>query len=53
MSAPRDEGYFQRYGPEQVRQEIKAVYDAGYDEWILWNSDSRYAEAMFEKKKRQ
>lgn len=30
------------YGDEQVRQEIQAVYDAGYDEWILWSASNRY-----------
>ncbi len=35
---------YQSYGPEQVKQQIKAVYDAGYDEWILWNASNRYSE---------
>ena len=30
------------YGGDQIRQQIQAVYDAGYEEWILWNSASRY-----------
>ncbi len=30
------------YGGEQIRQQIQAVYDAGYEEWILWNSSNRY-----------
>lgn len=47
----KDDIYFQTYGPEQIRLEIQAVYDAGYDEWILWDSGSRYAEAIFEKRK--
>jgi len=38
-------GYYQSYGPEQVRQQIKAVYDAGYDEWILWDANNSYSEA--------
>lgn len=32
-----------KYGPEQVRQQIQAVYDAGYDEWILWSATNRYS----------
>ncbi len=32
------------YGGEQVRQQIQAVYDAGYEEWILWNAVNRYPE---------
>lgn len=30
------------YGDEQVRQQIQAVYDAGYDEWILWDAGVSY-----------
>lgn len=32
------------YGPEQIREQIQAVYDAGYEEWILWNAANRYTE---------
>ncbi len=38
-------GNYMEYGPEQVRQQIKAVYDAGYKEWILWSARNRYSEA--------
>ena len=30
------------YGDEQVRQQIQAVYDVGYDEWILWDAGVSY-----------
>ena len=30
------------YGDDQVRQQIQAVYDAGYDEWILWDAGVSY-----------
>ncbi len=40
-------GYYLEYGPEQVRQQIKAVYDAGYEEWILWDSKNTYSEEAF------
>ncbi|MFZ5989209.1 MAG: putative glycoside hydrolase [Bacillota bacterium] len=40
-------GYYQKYGTEQVRQQIKAVYDAGYEEWILWDAANTYTEAAF------
>lgn len=30
------------YEAEQIRQQIQAVYDAGYEEWILWNATCRY-----------
>jgi hypothetical protein len=42
-------GNYQTYGAEQVRQQIKAVYDAGYEEWILWNSGNTYSVDAFEK----
>lgn len=32
------------YGAEEVRAQIQAVYDAGYEEWILWNASNRYTE---------
>lgn len=33
-----------KYGPKQIREQIQAVYDAGYEEWILWNAANRYTE---------
>ncbi|MCM1263427.1 MAG: putative glycoside hydrolase [Butyrivibrio sp.] len=30
------------YGAAEVRAQIQAVYDAGYDEWILWNARMNY-----------
>jgi len=42
-------GYYKKYGPEDVKQQIKAVYDAGYEEWILWNAGNKYSESAFEK----
>jgi hypothetical protein len=30
------------YGVEQVRAQIRAGHDAGFDEWLLWNPGSRY-----------
>jgi hypothetical protein len=38
-------GTYQVYGAEQVRQQIDAVYDAGYSEWILWNAKNTYSES--------
>lgn len=31
------------YGPDQIREQIQAVYDAGYDQWILWNASCNYS----------
>lgn len=33
---------YHSYGAEEVREQIQAVYDAGYSEWILWNASNRY-----------
>ena len=33
------------YSPWHVREQIRAVYDAGYDEWVLWHPGSNYSEA--------
>lgn len=30
------------YGDEEVRAQIQAVYDAGYEEWILWSASCKY-----------
>ena len=30
------------YGPAEVRAQIQATYDAGIEEWVLWNPASRY-----------
>lgn len=43
-------GNYQAYGAEQVRQQIKATYDAGYDEWILWDALNTYNEEALQKK---
>lgn len=30
------------YGGEEIRKQIQAVYDVGYEEWILWNASNQY-----------
>ena len=30
------------YGADQLRAEKKAVYDSGYDGWVMWNPGSSY-----------
>jgi hypothetical protein len=37
-----------RYGVPEVRAQIQATYDAGIQEWILWNPGSRYTEDALE-----
>lgn len=41
FTAPWRNGHIP-YKAEEIRQQIKAVYDAGYEEWILWNAANRY-----------
>ncbi|MCT4686481.1 putative glycoside hydrolase [Vallitalea sp.] len=33
---------YKSYGPEEVRAQIQATYDAGLEEWILWHAGSKY-----------
>ncbi len=40
-------GYWTDYGVAEYQAQIKAVYDAGYDEWIFWNAPNKYVEAAF------
>lgn len=35
------------YKGDQIKQQIQAVYDTGYDEWILWNASNRYPKEAF------
>lgn len=35
----------QKYGKKQIQDQIRATYDSGLDEWILWNSSGRYTES--------
>ncbi len=35
--------HYQSYGATQVREQIQAVYDAGYDEWLLWDASCKYS----------
>lgn len=41
------EGYFIEYGADQYKDQIKAVYDAGFTEWIFWNSRNTYIKEAF------
>jgi hypothetical protein len=40
---------YQRYGPEQVRAQIKATYDAGVEEWLLWNAGNKFTAGALNK----
>ncbi len=30
------------YGPQQLEEQKRAVYDSGYDGWVMWEPGSRY-----------
>ncbi|MEG0987651.1 MAG: putative glycoside hydrolase, partial [Clostridium sp.] len=34
--------HYIKYGDEEIREQIRAVQDAGYDEWILWSAANKY-----------
>lgn len=36
------EGNYMEYDEAAVRAQIQAVYDAGYDEWLLWSASANY-----------
>jgi len=42
-------GFYQSYTAAQVLEQIQAVYDAGFEEWILWNQFSSFSEEAFQK----
>lgn len=35
--------HYQVYGGKEVREQIKGVYEAGYEEWLLWNAGTNYS----------
>ncbi len=35
-------GYYQRYEEQQIIEQIEATYDAGVNEWLLWNASNNY-----------
>lgn len=43
FTAPWVKGYI-KYGPEQVKAQIKALAENGVDEFMLWNPNNRYSE---------
>jgi hypothetical protein len=47
----RPRSMYQNYGVRQVEDQIKAVYDAGYEEWILWDASNHYHEGALKKEK--
>ncbi len=43
FTAPWVPGHI-NYGSKQIKDQIQAVYDAGYEEWILWNASNHYSQ---------
>ncbi len=39
--------YWTEYGAEKFQDQIQAVYDAGYNSWIFWDSSPSYPESYF------
>ena len=35
------------YGRDEIRAQIEAVYDSGYDEWLIWNAANNYDFSSF------
>ncbi|HHT24091.1 MAG TPA: GTP-binding protein [Clostridiaceae bacterium] len=40
-------GYWMEYNAPEIRKQIEAVYDSGFDEWILWNVNPTYPPGTF------
>ena len=40
---------YKKYGPAEIRAQIKATNDAGVNEWILWNASNRYTKGGLNK----
>ena len=36
--------HYIKYGGKEVREQIEAVYDSGYEEWLLWNGAMNYTQ---------
>lgn len=40
-------GFYKPYGGHEIREQIRASQEAGFDEWILWNPNAEYPEGTF------
>ncbi|WP_163878007.1 putative glycoside hydrolase [Paenibacillus favisporus] len=39
-------GHYEKYGKQQVEDQIRALKDAGVDEYLLWNASNRYSQGV-------
>lgn len=44
----KGEGNFMHYTYEDINAQIRALQDAGYSEWILWNGRGEYPEGAYD-----
>lgn len=44
-----EKGSWQKYSAKQYRQQIQAVLDAGYEQWIFWDANNQYDFSAFKK----
>lgn len=40
---------YKKYGPAEVRAQIDATYDAGAEEWLLWNAGNKFTSGALNK----
>ncbi|HWR60037.1 MAG TPA: putative glycoside hydrolase [Clostridia bacterium] len=40
---------YKKYGPAEVRAQIDATYDAGAEEWLLWNAGNKFTSGALKK----
>ncbi len=40
-------GYYKEYSSADIKAQIDAIYDAGYEEWICWNAYAIYPQDAF------
>lgn len=40
---------YKKYGPAEIRAQIKATYDAGAEEWLLWNAGNNFTAGALNK----
>lgn len=41
------DGYYMKYDAAAIREQIRAIEDAGYSEWVCWNSRAVYPAEAF------